>query len=39
VAGRTDAADKPDVSASSTVPLTLEVRWQGGSEEMRLQPA
>ncbi len=33
---RADPAGEPVIEASSTVPLTLEVRWGGGTRNMRL---
>lgn len=35
-AARQAADEKPVITAASSVPLTLEVRWQGGHETMRI---
>ncbi len=35
-AERAAATDKPRIEVSSTVPLTLELRWPGGSETLKI---
>ena len=35
---RADAADEPKVTVRSSVPLTFELRWAGGSRTMRVSP-
>ncbi|MHC4714192.1 MAG: MGH1-like glycoside hydrolase domain-containing protein [Planctomycetota bacterium] len=38
-AERADQADKPRIEVSSSVPLTLELRWPGGSETVDVKAA
>jgi len=37
-AARSTATERPRVKASSSVPVVLEVRWEGGRESIPLQP-
>ena len=36
---RTSAAEKPNLTVKSSVPLDLEVRWSGGSETLHVEPS